>query len=98
MAEFKFLPIPAEEYDALGIGPDTVLETHVTDDGTLIVRAVTAADLEEFVCDGDCESCPVAQTDCDGECFSCPCYASCDDSDYTPKEAACKSHGVRGEV
>ena len=97
MAEFMFLPIPTEDYDALGIGPDTILETHVTDDGVLVVRAVTDADLEEFVCDGDCESCPVAQTDCDGECFACPCYASCDDSDYTPQESACKSHGARGE-
>ena len=99
MAQFKFLPIPAEDYDALGIGPDTVLETQLTGDGALIVRTVTPADMEEFVCDGICDACPVADTDCDGECFSCPCYACCDDSDYDPpkKEGVCKSHGTRRE-
>lgn len=86
MAQFKFLPIPSEEYDALGISPNTILETRITDDGALIVRRVSGKDLEEFVCDGDCDFCPVADTDCDGDCLSCPCYACCDDSDYTPKE------------
>ena len=95
MAQFKFLPIPAEDYDSLDIGPDTILETRITDDGALVVRRVTDEDLEEFVCDGDCDSCPVADTDCDGDCFGCPCYACCDDSNYTPKEEFCKSHGSR---
>jgi len=97
MAQFKFLPIPAEDYDALGIDSGTILETSITDDGTLTVRKVTGEDLEEFICNGDCDGCPVADTDCDGECFSCPCYACCDDSDYDPpkKERVCKSHGNR---
>lgn len=97
MAQFKCLPIPAEDYDALGIGPETILETRFTDDGALIVRKVTAQNLEEFACDGNCDSCPVAETDCGGDCFSCPCYANCDDSDYDSpkKEGVCKSHGTR---
>ena len=97
MADIKFLPIPAEDYDALGITADTVLQTYLTDDGVLVVRAVTDEDLESFSCDGDCETCPVAQTECDGECFSCPCYANCEDSDFTPPkpEGVCKSHGNR---
>ena len=94
MAEFKFLSIPAEDYEARGIGPGTVLETRLTDDGMLIIRCVTDEDTEEFVCVGDCYHCPVAETDCDGECLSCPCYACCDDSDYTPA-GICKSHGAR---
>lgn len=95
MAQFKFLPIPTEDYDALGIDSGTVLQTRVTDDGTLIVRTLSGEDLEEFICDGDCESCPVAEADCDGDCFSCPCYACCDDSEYLPKDGFCKSQGVR---
>ena len=87
MANFKFIPIPAEDYDALGLTPDTILETRVTDDGALIVRPVDAVDLEEFVCDGDCDECPVAYNDCDYDCLSCPCYACCMDSDYKPKFA-----------
>ena len=81
MAQFKLLPIPAEDYDALGINADSVLETIVTDDGTLIVRTVTSEDMEEFACDGNCNSCRVANVECDGDCFGCPCYACCDDSD-----------------
>ena len=101
MAHFKLLPIPAEDYDALGLTDNTILETHITDDGALVIRKVTGEDLEEFICDGNCEACPVADTDCDGECLSCPCYACCDDSDYTPKEpnaaenGVCKSNGTR---
>ena len=100
MAKIKFLPIPAEDYDALGITDKTILETSVTESGALIVRKVTNEDLEEFVCDGDCGGCPVANTDCDGECFSCPCYACCDDSDYDPpkKDGVCKSHGTRRDA
>ena len=106
MAQYKFLPIPAEEYDALGIDSSTILETRITDDGALIVRKVTDEDLEEFACDGDCDGCPVADTDCDGDCFSCPCYANCDDSDYEPQkkdsgnafEGVCKSHGNRRDI
>ena len=97
MAEFKFLPIPAEDYDALGISSDTILETRITDDGVLIIRPVTDDDLDEFICSGDCNSCPVAHTDCDGDCFCCPCYACCDDSDYEQPRGVCKSHGNRRE-
>ena len=98
MAQFKFLPIPAEEYDALGIGPNTILETSITDEGVLMVRSVSDEDLEAFACDGDCDSCPVAETDCDGYCLSCPCYACCDDSDYQRPEGSCKSHGARRDM
>ncbi len=98
MSEFKFLPIPAEDYDALGIGPDTVLETRLTEEGVLIVRALTDDDMDEFACDGDCQSCPVAEVDCDGECFSCPCYANCDDSDFEPHERPRRFPGARHDA
>jgi hypothetical protein len=131
MSEFMLLPIPAGDYNALGITPNSILQTYVTPDGTLQIRAVTQGELEEFICGSDCESCPVAQemgspqnevlwgeeerrsgrippiyrrcslaesaTTSDGECFACPCYANCDDSDYAPKEGACKSNGSRRE-
>ena len=87
MNEFRFIPIPAEDYDALGINAYTVLQTYVTDDGVLIARAVNSDDYEDFACDGECDICPVALTDCDSDCFSCPCCAHCDIS-----EGASKSH------
>ena len=59
MADFKYIPIPAEDYDTLGITDDTVLETRITDDGALIVRVVRAEDLDDLVCKHDCECCPM---------------------------------------
>jgi len=53
--EFRFIQIPAEDYEALGITEDSVIQTYITDDGALVVRAVSPDDLENFKCDGDCE-------------------------------------------
>ena len=94
MESIKFIPVPSEDYDTLGIGPDTVLQTSMNENGDLVIHVVTGEELEEFVCDGNCDSCPVAETDCDSECLSCPCYANCADSDCIP-EGVCKSHGAR---
>jgi len=58
MVDFKFIPVPTEDYDALGIGPDTVIQTSINDNGDLVVHVVTGEELEEFVCDGDCDGCP----------------------------------------
>jgi hypothetical protein len=102
MAEYQFLPPPTEDYkawlaanDCPGVTADTMLQTSLNGNGDLVFHIVIGEDLEEFVCDGDCESCPVADSDCDGECLSCPCYANCEDSDYTLPEGMCKSHGNR---
>ena len=95
MADFKFIPVPAEEYDALGITADTVLQTGINESGDLVVHIITGEELEEFVCDGVCESCLLRDIDCDGECLSCPCYANCDDSDYKPPKGATSHCGRR---
>ena len=94
MAEFKFLAIPAEDYDALGITADTLLQTGVNEHGDLVIHAVTGGELVEFVCDGVCEDCPAAGTDCDGDCLSCPCYANCGDSEYLQKEGSAFQKGA----
>lgn len=36
---------------------------------------------EDFVCDGDCEHCPLNKTDCDGNCADCPCSEECEESE-----------------
>ena len=82
MAEFKLLPIPTEDYDVLGIGPNSIIETSVNESRALVIRAINPEDTEDFACDGNCESCPVSETDCDGDCQGCPCYALCEDSDW----------------
>jgi hypothetical protein len=93
MAEFMLIPIPAEDYNALGITPNSILQTYVTPDtppgtgGTLQIRAVTQGELEEFVCGGDCEGCPVAGTDCENDCNGCPCCDNCDDKERDKDES-----------
>ena len=51
MVDFKFLPIPAEDYDALNISESSVIQTHLNDNGDLVIHLVSKEDLEEFVCD-----------------------------------------------
>jgi hypothetical protein len=82
MADFKFLAIPAEDYDALGIDGDTVLQTYFDEQGRYIIQPTTPDDTEDFACNGDCEACPVAETECDHDCQACPCYVLCVDSDW----------------
>jgi hypothetical protein len=74
--ELKFLLIPTELLDEVGITPDSVLQLTVVDN-KLIVETVTD---DDFECDGDCESCPFywGEDDCDGDCDNCPCSAKCD--------------------
>ena len=59
MEEFKLIPIPAEDYDALGITPDSVLETSITDSNALVVRVVNDDDMVDLVCSRDCDCCPM---------------------------------------
>jgi len=86
MAQFKLMPIPIEDYHALGITGNTVIETRITDDGMLIICPVLDDDLDQFTCDGDCEECPLADSDCDGDCLGCPCYICCDESNFIKKK------------
>lgn len=36
---------------------------------------------EDFVCEGDCENCPLNEMDCDGNCEDCPCSGECEDAE-----------------
>jgi hypothetical protein len=63
MAKFRFLPLPAEDYEAWkdandspGINADTMLQTSLNERGDLVFHIVTDDELEEFVGDGDCGS------------------------------------------
>ena len=38
----------------------------------------TVTDKKDIVCSGDCENCPINETDCDGDCEKCPCYNKCE--------------------
>lgn len=82
MGSIKFLPIPAEQYNALEIDASTILEVFINNENCLVIRPLS--DTDNYVCDGDCEGCPVRDDDCDGNCESCSCCYFCEDSECCP--------------
>ena len=72
---YMFLAIPMEIVTKSGICDGQVLE-FTAEQGKISIR--TVEDTSDFVCDGDCENCPINETDCDGDCENCPCYEDCE--------------------
>ena len=70
MSKFKSIPIPVEDYEAWGALSDSVIQSYLNERGDLVLHIVTDEDMEEFICDGGCESCPLRDTACDGECLA----------------------------
>ncbi|MCL2213248.1 MAG: hypothetical protein FWB93_05415 [Oscillospiraceae bacterium] len=58
---FKLLPIPSEDYDALGITPNSTVETYIDHNGALVIRVVSNENLEDFECNGKCDCCPMQE-------------------------------------
>ena len=59
-----------------GIREESVVQMSAGN-GKIIIN--TVSDTEVFICDSDCEHCPMSEMDCDGDCEACPCYESCDE-------------------
>ena len=74
--QYASLSVPVEALEDAGISSGSLLEI-TAEENKLIIRAVT--DMLDFVCDGDCENCPVNSTDCDGDCENCPCKDHCEE-------------------
>ena len=75
--KFVLLPVPLEDCAAAGICEGCILQSY-TENGRLIISRVTK---EDFICDNDCESCPMSDVDCDGDCRNCPCVNNCEDAE-----------------
>lgn len=76
--ELTLISVPTELLNEADIHAGSMVQMSVAD-GRLIIEAVD--DTADFVCDGDCEGCPVSETDCDGDCGTCPCCEYCDESE-----------------
>jgi hypothetical protein len=87
MAEFRLLPVSAEDYDALNLGADKIIESYVSDEGSLVIRAIDAP--ENYICDGDCAGCPLCDAGCGLNCPSCSCYVNFGDKGF------CGCGGIR---
>lgn len=69
--EFVLISVPKEVLEEAGIVDGSVLQIYA-DGNRLVIERLT--DTGEIVCDGDCDNCPVNETECDGNCEECPCY------------------------
>lgn len=76
--EYLLLSVPLDMLAEAGISEESVIQMSATE-GKIVIEAV--ADFGDFVCDGDCESCPVNGTECDDDCEHCPCAYKCDESE-----------------
>ena len=76
--EFVLIAVPKETLEEAGITENSVLQIYA-DGNKLVIERLT--DTGEIVCDGDCESCPINETDCDGNCEYCPCYKNCEEEE-----------------
>ena len=75
---YVLLSVPLGALEDAGIRPGSLLEI-TAEEKKVCIRAVE--DLSDFVCDGDCENCPVNELDCDGNCGGCPCKDKCEDAE-----------------
>lgn len=76
--DFVLLSIPAKMLTATGIFEGGGMRMSVEENRLIIEKADAP---EDFVCDGDCEHCPLNETDCDGNCEDCPCSEECEDAE-----------------
>lgn len=71
------ISVPIGDLLEAGIDTTKIIETCVSGGGIIIRNA----EPNGYICDGNCEDCPVGETDCDGDCENCPCNEFCDDSE-----------------
>ena len=76
--EFTLISVPKDVLEDAGIVDGSVLQIYA-DENRLVIERLT--DTGEIVCDGDCDNCPVNETECDGNCEECPCYKSCEEEE-----------------
>lgn len=75
---FVLLSVPAKMLLETGIFEGGALKMSVEANRLIIEKADAP---EDFICDGDCDHCPMNETDCDGNCEDCPCIKECEDAE-----------------
>ena len=76
---FALVPVPYEALVDAGIEFGDPLQFTVVK-GKVTREKISPEDMN-FVCDGNCEGCPMLLLDCTGECAVCPCNNCCDESE-----------------
>ena len=76
--EFVYISVPKEALEDAGIVDGSVLQIYADGNKLVIEKLI---DTGKIVCDGDCDNCPVNETECDGNCEECPCYKNCEEEE-----------------
>ncbi len=76
--KFVLISVPKEALEDAGIVDGSVLQIYADGNKLVIEKLI---DTGEIVCDGDCDNCPVNETDCDENCIECPCYKNCEEEE-----------------
>ena len=76
--EFVLISVPKEVLEDAGIVDGSVLQIYADGNKLVIEKLI---DTGEIVCDGDCDNCPVNETECDGNCEECPYYKNCEEEE-----------------
>lgn len=76
--EFVLISVPKEALEDAGIVDGSVLQIYADGNKLVIEKLI---DTGEIVCDGDCDNCPVNETECDGSCEECPCCKNCEEEE-----------------
>ena len=71
------IPVPSSLTDKAGFDENTIL-LYTAEKGRLVITA--------HVCDGNCEDCPLEESDCEGNCENCPCRNYCEESEAQDDE------------
>lgn len=72
---FILVSVPLEMFLEAGINTESVIQMSAHSGKIIIETPDTTAD---YVCDRDCESCPLNAMPCEFDCENCPCEANCD--------------------
>ena len=72
---FILVSVPLDMFLEAGINTESIIQVSARE-GKIIID--TPDSIEDYVCDRDCESCPLNAVPCEFNCENCPCEANCD--------------------
>ena len=81
--QYVLFSVPMDMLEEAGISPESIIQMSAAS-GKIIIDTVRGVD--DFVCDGDCENCPIAEVDCDGNCVNCPCFNECEEAEVNKND------------
>ncbi len=74
---FALIPVPLEALANADLNAGDLLQV-TAEDGKVTMERIDPREVH-FVCDGDCDCCPVSEMDC--QCEDCPCYENCEEGE-----------------